>query len=45
LFTLSPTKLEIRAKQFLPGSKWMGERGRGQEEGRRKDPNIVCRYE
>jgi hypothetical protein len=38
-YTLSPTKLEIRAKQFLPGSEEVGERGR------RSDPNIVCTYE
>jgi hypothetical protein len=36
VYTLSSTKLEIRAKQFLPGSKG---------EGGRNDPNIVCTYE
>jgi hypothetical protein len=38
MFILSSTKLEIRAKLFLPGRE-----GRG--EGRRNDPNIVCTYE
>jgi hypothetical protein len=32
IYTLSSTELEIRAKQFLPGSKRVGERGRGQGE-------------
>jgi hypothetical protein len=41
-YTLSSTKLEIRATQFLPGSEGVGGR-RG--EGRRNDPNIVCTYE
>jgi hypothetical protein len=36
-YTLSLTKLEIRAKQFLPGR-----RGRGKG---RENPNIVCTYE
>jgi hypothetical protein len=38
VYTLSSIKLEIRAKQFLPGSKGMGEEGRN-------DANIVCTYE
>jgi hypothetical protein len=41
---ISSTKLEIRAEQFLPGS-----RGEGKEKGRgavgRNDPNNVCTYE
>jgi hypothetical protein len=50
-YTLSSTKLEIRAKQFLPGSVGVGgereKRGerKGRGEGRRNDPNIVCTYE
>jgi hypothetical protein len=49
VYTLSSTKLEIRAKQFLPGSK--GVRGRGRRWRKREgvvgrnDPNIVCTYE
>jgi hypothetical protein len=38
VYTLSSTKLEVRAKQFLPGREGAGERGRS-------DPNIVCTYE
>jgi hypothetical protein len=50
VYTLSSTKLEIRAKQFLPGSEGVGRRGRReegrwQEAGGRNDPNIVCTYE
>jgi hypothetical protein len=50
-YTLFSTKLEIRAKQFLPGSEGVGGRGRGwgkgswQGEGGKNDPNIVCTYE
>jgi hypothetical protein len=50
-YTLSSTKLEIRAKQFLPGSEGVGARGRSRGKGRgwrergRNDPNIVCTYE
>jgi hypothetical protein len=29
VYTLSATKLEIRAEKFLPGSERMGVRGRG----------------
>jgi hypothetical protein len=29
LYTLSSTKLDIRTKQFLPGSKGVGGRGKG----------------
>jgi hypothetical protein len=49
-YTLSSTKLEIRAKEFLPGSKGVGGRrrrqgkGKGQGEGGRNDTNIVCTY-
>jgi hypothetical protein len=32
-YTLSSTKLEIRAKQFLPGSDGVAGRGRGQRKG------------
>jgi hypothetical protein len=39
VYTLSSTKLEIRAKQFLLG------RGEKKEGGGRNDPNIVCTYE
>jgi hypothetical protein len=48
---LSPTKLEIRAKQFLPGSEGVEGRGkvwrkkRGLGEGGRNDSNISCTYE
>jgi hypothetical protein len=51
VYTLSSTKLEIRAKQFLLGSEGMGERERawGKRKcggkGGRNDPNIACTYE
>jgi hypothetical protein len=51
VYTLSSTKLEIRAKEFLLGSEGLeGERkGAGVKdgvgEGGRNDPNIVCTYE
>jgi hypothetical protein len=50
VYILSSTKLEIRAKQFLPGSKrqereGVGGKGGGRGEGGRNDPNIVCTYE
>jgi hypothetical protein len=51
IYTLFSTKLEIRAKQFLPGLEGVegdgmgGEKERGQGKGGRKDPNIVCTYE
>jgi hypothetical protein len=45
VYTLSSTKLEIRAKQFLPASKGVRGRGRGWGKGGRNDPNIVCTYE
>jgi hypothetical protein len=41
-------KLEIRAKQFLPGSEGVGReregtgKAKGVGEGGRNDPNIVC---
>jgi hypothetical protein len=49
--TLSSTKLEIRSKQFLPGSEGVG--GEKEEaggkgvwgEGGRNDPIIECTYE
>jgi hypothetical protein len=44
-YTLSTTKLEIRAKQFLLGSKGVGWVREGVGEGERNDPNIVCTYE
>jgi hypothetical protein len=44
VYTLSSTKLEIRAEQFLPGSEAVGRRGRAGGRGR-NDPNIVCTYE
>jgi hypothetical protein len=40
VYTLSSTKLEIKAKQFLPGSEGVRKGGVG-----RNDPNIVCTYE
>jgi hypothetical protein len=47
-YTLSSTKSEIRAKQFLSGSEGV-ERERegvgGWGEAGRNDPNIVCTYE
>jgi hypothetical protein len=48
MYTLSSTKLKIRAKQFLLGSEGVGGRGRDWGKGRverRNDPNIVCTYE
>jgi hypothetical protein len=42
-YTLSSTKLEIKAKQFLPGSEGEGggrEKERKWGEGERNDPNI-----
>jgi hypothetical protein len=51
VYTLSLTILEIRAKQFLPGSEGLRGRERGQRKGRgrgeggRNDANIVCTYE
>jgi hypothetical protein len=39
-YTLSSTKLDIRAKEFLPGREAVGG-----GEGGRNDPNIVCTYE
>jgi hypothetical protein len=47
VYTLSSTKLEIRARQFLPGSDGVGGRRRGwggREEmgvGGRNDPNTM----
>jgi hypothetical protein len=43
-YVFSSTKLEKRAEQFLPLSKWAG-RGREQGPGERNDPNKVCTYE
>jgi hypothetical protein len=48
-YTLSSTKLEIRANSFCRGSRWWGEGGgRGirerVREGGRNDPNIVYTY-
>jgi hypothetical protein len=49
VYTLSSTKLEIKAEQFLPGSKGMGgvREGLGGEGGGwgRNGTNIVCTYE
>jgi hypothetical protein len=45
LLLMSPTKLEKRAEQVLPGSEGGGERGRGQGAGGRKGPNNVCTHE
>jgi hypothetical protein len=45
VYTLSSTKLEIRTKQFLPGSEGVGGRRWGQEERGRNDSNIVYAYE
>jgi hypothetical protein len=49
VYTLSSTKLEIGAEQFLPGSRGCGEKGGGEGGGRgigkRNGPNIVCTYE
>jgi hypothetical protein len=52
-YTLSSTKLEIRAKYFLPGIQgvegeregveWVVREGMGT--GGRNDPSIVCTYE
>jgi hypothetical protein len=51
VYTLSSTKLEIRAEQFLPRSEGGG--GQGGAGGKREwvwgrggyDPNIICTYE
>jgi hypothetical protein len=43
LYSLSSTKLEIRAEQFLPGSKGLGREGG--EYGGRNGPNNVYTYE
>jgi hypothetical protein len=45
VYTLCSTKLEIRAKQFLPGREKVGGRGSGWGVGGRNDPNIVHTYE
>jgi hypothetical protein len=45
VYTLSSTKLEIRAKQYLLGSEEVGERGRGWGEEGSNDPIIICTYE
>jgi hypothetical protein len=45
VYTLSSTKLEIRAKQFLPGSEGLGEKGKEWVERGSNDPSIVCTYE
>jgi hypothetical protein len=42
VYTLSSTKLEIIAKQFLPGNQRVGEEWEGAGEGWRNDPDIVC---
>jgi hypothetical protein len=50
-YTLSTTKLEIRAKYFLPGieggeregAEWVVREGVGA--GGRNDPSIICTYE
>jgi hypothetical protein len=44
-YTLSSTKLEIRAKEFLLGTERVGGEREGGGEGGRNDPNIVCTYE
>jgi hypothetical protein len=41
-YILSSTKLEIRAKYFLPGSKGVVRERVGA--GGRNDPSIVCTY-
>jgi hypothetical protein len=46
VYTVSSTKLEIRAKQFLlGGGRWGGQGGGRVGEGGRDDPEIVCTYE
>jgi hypothetical protein len=46
VYTLSSTKLEIRAKWFLPGSEGAGgERESVEGRGGRNNSNIVCIYE
>jgi hypothetical protein len=45
VYTLSSTKLEIRAKLFLPGIKGVGGEREGARDRGRNDPNIVCTYE
>jgi hypothetical protein len=44
-FVFSPTKLEIRAEQILPGSEEGGGRGRGRGVRGSNDPNNVCTCE
>jgi hypothetical protein len=45
VYTLSSTKLETRAKQFLLGSEGMAGRGRGLGEEGSDEQNIVCTYD
>jgi hypothetical protein len=45
VYTLSSTKLEIRAEQILPETRWVVGRERGCGVGGRNGPNIVCTYE
>jgi hypothetical protein len=45
VYTLSSTKLEMRAKQFLLGSEVVGVRGREWGEEGSNDPNIISTYE
>jgi hypothetical protein len=44
VYTLSSTKLEIRAKQYLLGSEGVGQKGWAGGRGS-NDPIIVCTYE
>jgi hypothetical protein len=45
VYTLSSTKLELRAKQFLLRSEGVRGRRRGWGGRGRNDPNIVCTCE
>jgi hypothetical protein len=42
VYTLSSTKLEIRAKQFLLGSEGVGGRGKGWGEGREMTQTLCA---
>jgi hypothetical protein len=44
-YVVSSTKLEIKAEQVLPGSKWVWGKREGVGAGRTNGPNNVCTCE